>query len=395
MCKWLPKQTVQSAALSCACLLSCAAAPVFAAEWSVTPVYSSSVDYDNNRRLAADARGTGSAILSADLRFKRALEDLEIAIEPRYTWRRYTDSSLGNGDERGITTSIAQSYERSILQATASYSDQSTLTSELLETGIVSVNSHRRQTQTSGTWSWAQTERRQLITQLSYVDVSYYGLDRAQLPGFRYPSGSVGERFFFSENGSITVSAFGSELSSDARGGSNHEYGLQAQLIYFLSERTHFDGSIGESARLLAGDSSHGTDASISLTRDMTRGSLALNYTRSLVPYGTGFLVERQQTTASGSYQVTPYLSASIALLHIQNNDTAVRLGLDRRSINSVSTGLTWRPSETWSIGLQVAGIRTQTPVILPDLTVGEKSVNEWRSAVTLTWSPLPRANSW
>jgi hypothetical protein len=353
-------------------------------------VYSSSVDYDSNRRLLTDARGTGSAILTADLRFKHALEDSEISIEPRYTLRRYTDSSLGNGDDRSIAASLTHSRERSTEQMTASYSDQSTLISELLETGIVSIDTHRRQTQAGGTWSWSQTERRQLITQLSYIDVSYYGEGRASLPGFRYPSGSVGERFGLSEKGSLTVSAFGSALSSDARGGSSHEYGLQAQLIYYFSELTHFDGSAGESSRLLDGVSSYGTDASLSLTRDMTRGSLALNYTRSLVPYGTGFLVERQQATASGTYQMTPYLSVNMSLLRIQNNDAAVRLGLDRRSIDNISTGLNWHPTETWSFGLQVSGIRTQTPTLFAD-----KTVNEWRSVATLTWSPLPRARSW
>lgn len=392
MCKWLLKQTVHPAALSCACLLACGAPPAFSAEWSVTPVYSSSADYASNRRLLTDARGTGSAILSADLRFKRALEDLEIVIEPRYAFRRYTDSTLGNGDDRGISASLAQTRERSTLQVTASFLDQSTLTTELLETGIVTGNTHRRQTQAAGTWSWSQTELRQLITQLSYVDVSYYGQAQAALPGFRYPSGSVGERFALSENGSITVSAFGSALSSDVRGGSNHEYGLQAELIYSLSERTHFDGSIGESARLLAGQSSHGTDANIALTRDFTRGNLALTYNRSLAPYGIGFLVERQQATASGSYQMTPYLNVSIALLRIQNNDTTVRLGLDRRSIDSLSTSLTWRPTETWSLALQLADIRTQTVALLGSQT---RSVTGWSSVVSLIWSPPPRASSW
>jgi hypothetical protein len=395
VCKWLLKQTVYSAALGCAGLLACAVQPSFAAEWSVTPVYSSSVDYDDNRRLSTDARGTGSAILSADLQFKRALEDSQISIEPRYTFRRYTDSTLGNGDDRGITAGLARTFERSTLQATVSYLDQSTLTTELLETGIVTGDTHRRQTLAGGTWSWSQTERRQLITQLSYVDVSYYGQGRAALPGYRYPSGSVGERFLFSENGSITVSGYGSELSSDARGGSSHEYGLQAELIYFLSERTHFDGSFGESSRLLTGQSSHGTDVNISLTRDMPRGNLALTYTRSLVPYGIGYLVERQQATASGLYQISPYLNVSVSLLRIQNNEAAVRLGLDRRSINNVLTGLNWHPTETWSFGLQLSGIRTQTPVLRPDHTVSYPAVNEWRTVVTLTWTPLPRASSW
>jgi hypothetical protein len=390
VCSWLLKQTIYPAALSCGCLLACGAPTAFAAEWSVTPVYSSSVDYDSNRRLLTDARGTGSAILSADLQFKRALEDAEISIEPRYTFRRYTDSTLGNGDDRGITAGLAKSGERSTLQATASFTDQSTLTTELLETGIVTGDTHRRQTQAGSTWSWSQTERRQLITQLSYIDVSYYGQGRAALPGFRYPSGSVGERFGVTENGSLTVSAFGSELSSDARGGSSHEYGLQAELIYYFSERIHFDGSVGESSRLLAGVSSHGTDASLSLTRDMPRGNLALTYTRSLVPYGIGFLVERQQATASGLYQLTPYLNVSVSLLRIQNNEAAVRLGLDRRSIDSITTGFTWHPTETWSLGLQLSGIRTQTPAFLRDQTV-----NEWRSSASLTWTPLPRAHSW
>ena len=390
MCKWLLKKTVHSAVVSCGCLLGLGALPSDAAEWSVTPVYSSSVDYDSNRRLVTDSRGTGSAFLTADLRFKRALEDSEISIEPRYTLRRYSDSALGNGDERSIAASVFNARERSTLQLTASYSDTSTLVSELLETGIVSGDTHRQQIQAGSGWSWSQTERRQLVTQLSYIDVSYHGQASDRLPGFRYPTGSVGERFIFSESGSITVSAFGSALSSDVQGGSNHEYGLQAELTYFLSERTHFDGSIGESSRLLNGESSHGTDASASLTHDMTRANLVLTYTRSLVPYGIGFLVERQQATASAQYRLTPFLDANISALRIQNNDTTVRLGLDRRSINTVSTGLTWHPTETWSAGLQIAGVRTQAPTIH-----GDVNVNEWRSLVTLTWSPLPRARSW
>jgi hypothetical protein len=117
---------------------------------------------------------------------------------------------------------------------------------------------------------------------------------------------------------------------------------------------------------------------------------MALTYTRSLVPYGIGFLVERQQATASGLYQLTPYLNVSVSLLRIQNNEAAVRLGLDRRSIDSITTGFTWHPTETWSLGLQLSGIRTQTPAFLRDQTV-----NEWRSSASLTWTPLPRAHSW
>ena len=366
-----------------------------AAEWSVTPVYSSAFDYDSNRGLSDTARGTSSALLTADLRFKWALEDTDVLMEPRYTLRRYSDAALGNGDDRSFSAALDRVNERSSLQLSGTYTDQSTLISELLETGIVSSDTHRRQLQAGSNWNWSQTERWQLVSQMSYLDVSYYGTLRSSLPGYRYPSGSLGERWSFSEKSSVTISAYGSELSSDVPGGSSHEYGLQAQLIHYFTERIHLDGSLGKSTRLLSGISSRGTDAAVALTYDLTRGNAALNYTRSLVPYGVGFLVERQQLTGSALRRLTEYLDVNLSLLHIKNSDTAVLLGLDRKSIDSISTGLTWHPAETWNVSVQLSGIRTQPPISRFSDSQSKKDVNEWRSTVSLTWNPRPTSRSW
>jgi len=352
-------------------------------------MYSASVDYDSDRRVTPGYGGSEASILTADLRFKRALEDWDFTIEPRYSFRRFTDAALGNGDDRSLAAGFDLLREHTTLNLTASYLDQSTLTTELLETGIIDGSVHQRQAQAGGNWIWTQTALRELITQLSYVDVSYYGDGHDQLPGYRYPSGSLGERFAFSERGNFTLSAFGSQLSSDTQGNSSHEVGLQAEVIYSFSERTHFDGSVGESSRELAGASSHGTDAAVSLTHDYTRGNVAFNYTRSLVPYGIGFLVERQQTSLGATRQLTPYLDGHFYLLRIDNNKNAVLLGLDRRSIDSVAASLDWHTAETWTVSLQISALHTQAP---GDSNV---TVNEWRSLVTLTWNPRQSARSW
>jgi hypothetical protein len=362
--------------------------PASAAEWSLTPFYSSTVDYDSNRRLVAGGRGSEAAVLTADLRFKRALENWDIVIEPRYSFRRYSDSALGNGDDRSLFAGLDSTGERNTVSLTGSVWDQSTLLTEFLETGIVSGNTHRRLGQVSGTWAWNQTERRQLISQFSYMDVSYRGQDSARLPGYRYPTGTVGERFYFSEKGSFTLSAFGNMLSSDSRGNSSHEYGLQGEVVYAFSERTRVDATLGESTRVLAGTSSYGTDASVSLTHYLTLGNVALSYVRSLVPYGNGFLVERQQVTASMTYSLTPFLDCSLAALRVQNNQTTVLLNLDRHSYDSVSASLTWRPFETWNVAAQLGGVRTQTPGRTAETLYG------WHSALTLTWTPFPSARS-
>ncbi len=381
------RQIAYPAAVGCG-WLAVNSGPAAAAEWSVTPLYSSSVDYDSNRRLAAVGRSSEATVLTADLRFKRALENWDIVIEPRYSFRRYSDSALGNGDDRSLFAGYDFTGERNSLSLSGSVWDQSTLLTEFLETGIVSGNTHRRLGQMSGTWTWNQTERLQLVTQLSYLDVSYRGQESARLPGYRYPAGTIGERFYFSEAGSFTVSAYGSALSSDTRGNSSHEYGLQAAVLYAFSERTRVDASVGESSRVLAGESSHGTDASVSLTHYMTLSNLNLSYVRSLVPYGNGFLVEREQVTASVSRSLTPCLDGSLSALHVKNNQTAVLLNLDRHSYDSVSASLTWRALETWNLAAQLAGVRTQAPGSSTETIYG------WRGAVTLTWTPLPSSRS-
>jgi hypothetical protein len=382
------KQLAYPAALGYGCLLSAVPDRLLAAEWSLAQQYSASMDYDSNRRLELVGRSTEAGILTADLRLKRALEYGDIFVEPRYSFRRYSDSTLGNGDDRSVSAGIDHTGERFLLDLTASYWDQSTLQTELLQTGIVSGNTHRRLTQVGSNWTWMQKERWQLIAQLSYSDVSYYGQSSNQLPGYKYPSGSIGERFSFSERGSLTLSTYGSALSSAARGNSSREVGIQAQIIYSFSERTNIDASLGESVRVVTGSRNLGTDASISLTHAFSLGNLNLAYTRSLVPYGTGFLVQREQYMASLARPLTPYLESSISVLRVQNNDTTVKLGLDRRSYSSATVGLNWHPAETWTLGAQITGLRTQL------FGPASQTVNEWRTSVSLTWSPFPKTHS-
>jgi hypothetical protein len=363
--------------------------PLHAAEWSITPNYSSSVDYDSDRRLLFEGKGSGATVLTIDLKFKRALEDMDFTLEPHYAWRRFTDPTLGNGDDRSISGGFNWTREKSTLSLNASYLEQSTLIAELLETGITSANTHRRTKQAGASWNWSQTERRLLIAQLSYTDVGYYGQFAAQFPGFRYPSASVGERFFFSERGSFTLSTYGSILSSSTPGNSSHEAGLQAEIIYAFSERTNVDASVGESSRVLTGQSSYGTDASITLTHSYDVGKASLGYTRSLVPYGIGFLVQQQQLTASLSRSLSPYWDCTLAFVRVQGNRSAVLLQVDRPDYNDLNASLNWHFAETWWAGVRVDGIRTQAPGL------NGPTINSWRSSLSLMWSPFPKSRSW
>lgn len=362
-----------------------------AAEWSVAPTYNAFIDFDTNRQLRTDstAADSGSALLGVDLRFQRALEHLIFTLEPNYQFRRFTDRSYGNGDNRTVTAGMAWNGERTTFNLNASYLDQSTLTTETLETGLLVSDTFQHDITSSLNWTWNQTERRQLITQLSYSAVDYSGHFQDLLPGYKYFSGSVGERFIFDELTSVTLGTYGDKLVSPIPGESSHEVGLQAELIHQFSERIDLDASVGGSRRVLGGASSFGTTASVSLSRSWEREKLSLQYLRSLVPYGTGLLVERQQYSGTLTHSFSEYLDGNLSYTQVHNNETAVLLRLDRRGYSDLNVNLTWRPLKMLSVTLRGDAIRSQ----LIDLAGDE--VKEWRASLGLTWFPHPLARSW
>jgi hypothetical protein len=349
------------------------------------PVFSWIADYDSDRSLApAGVQGSEEAVLSADLRLQRSLENMQWLLEPHFDLRRYSNNVWGPGDDRNLLGSFSWTGERSQLSVTASVANQSTLTTELLETGLVNTNTRRRTYQGGIQWNWSRTERHQSFAQLSYSDVSYSGPQYVQLllPGYKYPAGSIGERFFVTEKFTFSVSAFGDALLSQQSRASSHEAGAQVELNYSHSEKTFFDLSIGESRRSVAGTNGLGTVGALTVNHNFERSTATLSYSRNLVPYGIGILVERQQATASFTRHLTPYLEADITATGIRNNQAAALLGLDRKSYENVGLGLSWKLSESWTLRPLVTTSWSQ-----PIQSSGV--VRQWRGELDMTWKPL------
>ena len=375
-------------AIGCGCLLGAGGSPhLHAAEWSIQPVISWSADYDSDRSLSVGAPASESAILYGDLRLQRAMESTQILIEPKFDVRRYSDSIWGPGDDRSLNATLAWTGERTKGSFTGFIADQTTLTAELYETGIISADTRRRSEQANTEWDWLHSEQHQTFVQLGYLGASYSGAAQRQLPGYRYPSATLGERFFPTERLTFSVSAFADSLISSAPGNSSHEYGGQAEVNYSYSETTTFDVAIGETKRVLTGQRGNGTNATVSASHTMSRGTASLNYTRSLVPYGIGYLVQRQQVTASVTRPLTAYLDLTATAIRVDNNSSTVRLGLDRPFYNTLSVGLNWKMGESWT--LQPAVSTNWTKAIHTDTTV-----REWRAMLTTVWQPLPSSRS-
>jgi hypothetical protein len=357
---------------------------LFAAEWSMQPTLGWTTDYDSDRDLEPGVAGSEEAVLSADLRLQRSLENMQLMLEPHFDVRRYSDDVWGPGDDRNLLGSFNWTGERTQLALNGSVANQSTLTTELLETGIVNTDTRRRAYQGGLEWDWSRTDRHQSFVTLNYQDVSYSGPQDVQLllPGYKYPSGTFGERFFLSEKMTFSVSAFGDALLSEEQRASSHEAGGQVEFTYSHSEKTAFDISVGESRRSVAGTGGYGTVAALSVNHNFELSTVSLSYSRNLVPYGIGFLVERQQVTAGYTRHLTPYLDTDFTVLGVRNNESAELLGLDRKNYENAAVGLSWKMSESWTLRPQVATSWSQ-PI------QATATVRQWRAQVDMTWKPL------
>ena len=385
-------------AIGCGCLLGAGgAAHLWAAEWSAQPSVSWTTDYDSDRALNGVSPASESAIIFGDLKLQRASESTQILLEPKYDLRRYSDSIWGPGNDRSLNAALSWTGQKNSLNFSGSIANQTTLTTEILESGIINGDLRQRFGQLNGQWSWSRTERHQFFLVAGYTDVSYSGgqLVREgpdgplvpELPGYKYSSGSLGERFFTSERTTVSVSAFGDALDSPLPGNSSHEEGAQVELKTSYTERLSFDVSVGESRRSLGGKSSNGTNASVLITRSFERGNATLSYTRSLTPYGTGVLVQRSQASAGLTRSLTPYLDANINLIRIQNSQSTERLGLDRPYYNNAIAGLAWKISESWTVAPTFSSTWTQ-PIGV------NRTTHEWRGALSMAWTPLPATRS-
>jgi hypothetical protein len=385
-------------AIGCGCLLGAGgAAHLHAAEWSAQPILTMTTDYDSNRNLSQGTQGSEEAVLYGDLKLQAALENMQLVFEPRFDLRRYSDSVWGPGTDSSLNTALTWTEERSKLTLTGFIADQTTLTTELLETGIIDGNAKRRSEQANGEYDFSENEMRQSFVQLGFMSAAYSGLPlvELELPGYRYVSAALGERFFLSERMTVSTSAFGDALTSKLQYNSSHEEGLQAEVTDQYTEKTSFDLAVGESKRSLAGERGYGTNASATVTHALSLGTASLMYTRSLVPYGNGALVERQQVTAALLRSLTPYLDANFTLLRVQNNASTVRLGLDRPYYNMAQAALNWKMGESWILQPQLSvGLTKPIPPLESTPSFDDRTVFDWRAQLNLVWQPLPASKS-
>lgn len=374
-----------------AALMSTLALPVDASEWTFAPTLTWLADTDSNRYLQAQSVASQSTSLFAAAELKRATETTQFSFSPQLHWQLFDRKEYGNIFERDLDAAWTWTGERGNASVTAADTDHSTLTTEATQTGVLSTNLHQRQDQASVSSLYDQSERYALIVQLGYSNVSYYGAGEGALldllQGYRYPTAMVGERYQISDLDSLTASVYRDEVLARFSGNDTDDTGAQLAYRRTLSERDALDAALGAARVQTATGTQTATTGSLDVSRSYSLGTLTLAYSRSLVPYGTGVLVDRQQLSLSASRGLTEELQLNASASWVSNGQPLGRapgggLILEVQAYEAAQVGLTWQPAETWKLDADLAATRTRT------IEEVSEPVHEWRAGISISWAP-------
>ncbi len=145
-----------------------------ATDYSLEGVVRYNAGHDDNLQLSEQPDSSLSQTTSGRLNFSGASEQTQAGIDAQLWMRRYNSSGF-DSDDQAITTHLAHRSERNQWSLDFSAIRDSTLTSELLDSGrLESAERHEQYAVTPG-WSYQLSEKDLLSLQGSYVISSYSG----------------------------------------------------------------------------------------------------------------------------------------------------------------------------------------------------------------------------
>lgn len=309
-----------------------------AADWSQTADANANVAYVTNPLWQPGSSfADRSAQLAVDGVTQVSTDVTQLTATPRFAIIRYDEEKGLDITTGSVALAFQDKGERSQWNLSGAAETDSTVTSELGQTGVTSVNLRRDAYNTAIGYQYSSTER--LSWQLQGTgQITRYGSDaeRYGLIGYSYEALQFGPQWGFSDRlqGSLTVET--DHVSAQNRT-SEQDYSATAQLKRSLSESYSWRASAGVT-RIESPGTPTATSAVFELgaTYQGERVQWDLSAKRAVLPIGFGLLA-REDVAA---------LSATVAL----SERTTLNLSCNVIRTDPVSLSFYFAPGITGSV---------------------------------------------
>ncbi len=369
-------------------MLGFASAAVSAAEWSAQPAFSLGADYDSNRRLTDPAIGSNGATLSGSVDLARVTENSKLSLRPRFDARRYGEPhEVLDSNDGGFTLNFEHMGERSRFGFGAVAADDSTLTTEFDDTGIIEGSARRRTLSGSADMSRSLGERSQLQAGAAYVDVKFDDARGTGLVPYTYPSAFVGFAIEATEHSQLRMTVNSSRFEIPSTRSRTDSHSVRAYWQSDVGEQFNIELNAGVNRSETNFFDDQGPVFGLKGNWRGERSTLGFNLARDVEPSAFGYMVSVDSVGGAWSYRLGERARIALLARYAVREDLLYGFYPERREYASVQATALWRLDSNWNLELR-AGAVAQA------YNLSGNDADGQRLALSISWSPLKHAVS-
>ncbi|MDP2026007.1 hypothetical protein [Sulfuriferula sp.] len=371
------------------------AVPAWSAEWRAEPSVALRQEYNDNINLTAlPHEAVWGTILTPSLKLSRNTEVSQTYASLLVNINRYRGQTGLNRNDLYYTLGSNYKTERDIWAGDFSYTSDSTLTSELNQTGVVLARAQHNLLSLKPSWTRQLTERGSVRLSYMFNDSRYSGGAASGLVDYTYHVAAADWLYQMSEKDQLSMTASYSRFLTTNNNYTANTVGLQGGLTHSFSETLQgtlqlgvnqtrstlktnavqfvFDPSTFSFVPVLVANTLTTSNLvpvlSAKLSKQFETGTLTGTASRELQPTGNGSLVEtdRLGLDASRSFSEKLVGSANAAVYRSRYIGGAVNAPSSR--YYSLGLGLNWRMDERWRLdgGYRYARSEYQNSSVAP-----------------------------
>lgn len=336
-----------------------------AAEWQFTPSGELVTQSQQNPYLSADEDkkndiSNGLAAM-AGLGVQRRTEHSQFTLQPTIRVFRYDDNTTLDRDEQNLALAYNWDGEKVAWRTSANATRDTTLTSELGNTGLTQANLRHEAYALSIAPTWTMSERWQLQTSLDSQDNRYPGQSFG-LADYRYSTVMLGATYVAAERLSLTLYGTAGLLDGEGGGPNTTDTSANISVQYAWSPLTSFSASVGPSWVKTDGEQEKGLRYRVAVSHALENSQIAFSIGRRQSPSGRALLTELDEAALTFATQVTERLSATSSATYSKRSNVLRVFGIDLERVSywRVDLGLAWRMSSNWRLNFNLGASQQQ-----------------------------------
>ncbi len=334
---------------SCLYLLTLATSTTTAsaAEWKIEPALQSRVGYDDNITMQSASNISSAEIdITPTAKFSRETARSSLSGEIGLNFRRFLDAAEFNDNNARLGITSLYRLEKAEMSLDLSALKDTTLDSELDQTGLVFDRIPRLSNSINPGWTWNFDPLTRMTFEYTYTDVRYRSTSNTAFVDYALQNGQLTVARILNERSTTSLTA-GQTFSDSENNIQSRFTFLQIGASYRFSEilnasvvlglrrtRTEFDNA---AVPVLSGGiplgfinvpgrsetSSNGSVFSLSLSKAFVRGDISLSASRDVTNTISGILVEVTRISSDNRYNFSETLSGDLGLsmVHTQTTD--------------------------------------------------------------------------